>query len=227
MSAIDFLRLICYSKRPVSTSEVRSALFEIISQILNSEQKVKKIAMDEDPLPFEASTYSFKEVHKAIWFIGKAGFADVVGDYALWDYKLFNRTKMEIRYNNYISWIITLSKEERDKVNDALRDRLYREFYASIASHFPPEYKGFLVIHNNIKELLFSDNLSNETAALDGLFQNKAMAIKKEYMNSAPEKKERKLTQVESKDLINQLRRDNHAIEQLIDKLGLDLASVE
>lgn len=223
MSADDFLRLICYSKRPVNSAEVRRALFEIISQIPNSEKRFKKVGMDVDPLPFNASTYSFEEVHKAIWYIGKAGFTDVVSDYAAWDYKLFNRTKMESRYNNYISWIITLSKEERDKVDESLRDRLYREFYASVAFHFPIEYKEFLVIQNNIKRLLFSDNLSIESETLDKLFYDKAMAVKREEMDSTPENKERELTHAESKDLVNKLRKDNHAIEQLIDKLGLDL----
>lgn len=230
MSAMDFLKLVYHSKRPVNGEEVRKNLFFIIAQIVNSEKEIKDVSPDEKNMPIESSTYDYDDVRKALWYIGNAGFTDVVIDYILWDYRLFNREQMEVRMDNYYRWIYSSPKVSHDELN-ILRDKLYKELYASVALHFPSEFKNMLFLRKDIADLYNSEKLKAATEAIDNFLYDQigeAVGQKARIMHNSinsPDVKEisRKLSLEESKKVVNKLRENNQSIDDLFNKFGLEV----
>lgn len=235
LSSLEFLRLVCYSKRNVSDNDVRVALYRIVSDIVNKEEKLQESGgemIDGTPLPnirFGFSTNDYENVEKALWYIGKAGYISVLLDYCLWthnnsyaDYIDYSR-----RISNYRNKMFGLAEGERPSVRNQLSNLIYQEFYAFIVQHFPEEYKWMFDDANpNLKDKVYLNTITKRidffwlngfSEAKDQTTSTKTLQeFDKETINEVPVK-----FPDETYKLVDNMRQKNEAIDTLIQNLGL------
>lgn len=234
LTYLEFLQLVYYSKRPVTDIEVRKALYGVISYIVNHSWRLDYLSDEMEPIPFEISTFDFKVVQKAIRYIGKAGYTNVVLDYTKWDRSLFDEEYEHNRYENYRLWTRTVSYKDRVKGEKELREQLYSQFYATIVLHFPQEFKYMLSVSNEISEMATDeDHLKSAMDSTDIYLYDSCQQDKgndcnhketswysSEVVIDKPQQSPEK-----SKGIFDKIQHDNSAIADLVQGLGLEPVS--
>lgn len=236
LSSLEYLRLVCYSKRNVSDNDVRVALYRVVCNIVKNEEKLDDLGdvmNDGTPLPnihFCISTYDYENVKRALWYIGKTGYPNVLLDYCNWTHNnsyVDNVVGHSNRISNYRNKMFGIAEAERQSTRDRLADLFYQEFYSFIVQHFPEEYKWMFDDANpNLKnkaylntiikriENFWNNNVNdfqNQTTSANALQVSDKEAIEGSYIKSPDE----------TYKLVDNLRQKNEAIDMLVQNLGL------